>query len=802
MHNFLKKISQKSYDNPWLTIGIWLVLLSVLGFGAYTYFKPMNSAITIPGTEAQKTIDKLDEIFPESGSSTGRIALKTKDGSKISKHETDITKMFSDISSVKGVSKSISPFESKDTMISKDGNIAYGQIQLKENLGSIDKETIESVENITKKYSDKNLEVERGAALINNVPSEIIGMGELVGVIFALAVLAMTFASIVAAGMPIIVAVLSVGLTTAGLFSLSQILDINSTTPVMSIMLGLAVGIDYSLFIINKYIHYVKRGYSMRDSIIKANETAGNAVVFAATTVFIALSALTIVNIPFLSIMGLVGAIGVAMAAIVAVTTVPALMRLCGVKIFHVRERKAIAAAVSGEESNVKESHKISKETFWSNWARFIVRNPIKLILGSIVIVGFIAYPILDIKLGLPSDEYANKTTTERKSYDIVAEGFGAGYNAPLSVLIEKAPKVTEQDKQKMKNDARVELDKKIMEKNAQAQNQIAQKLAQAQTPQQQQMIQQQAYKMREEGNKKREEAVNQINERVDKYAKFTNLKDISDKIKEIDNVKDAFPAAATDNGENGIIQVIPKTAPSDQKTIDLINYLRSNEGRDKIKIDDNKPMLSVTGNTAMQNDINKKLTDALPVYIAIIVGLSLIVLIIAFHSLLVPLKATLGFVFSVLAMFGALVAVFQWGWFGIADAPGPIISFIPIIATGILFGLAMDYEFFIMSGIHEESHYHKSTKKAVEVGFAQSAKVVTAAALIMTGVFSGFVSNSDSTVQAIGFGLAVGVMIDAFIIRMTIIPALTIILGKASWWMPKWLEKITPKISIEGSDK
>jgi RND superfamily putative drug exporter len=206
-----------------------------------------------------------------------------------------------------------------------------------------------------------------------------------------------------------------------------------------------------------------------------------------------------------------------------------------------------------------------------------------------------------------------------------------------------------------------------------------------------------------------------------------------------------------------------------------------------------------VTGSTAIEEDINAKLAAALPLYLGVVVGLSLLLLILAFRSILVPIKATLGFLLSVLAMFGAIVAVFQWGWFGITDAPGPIVSFIPIIATGILFGLAMDYEFFLVSGMHEAYQKRKDAKAAVLDGFGGGAKVVTAAAIIMISVFAGFMTNHEAVIQSIGLGLAVGILVDAFIVRMTIVPAVMTLLGKSAWWLPKWLDKRLPHISIEG---
>jgi RND superfamily putative drug exporter len=271
-------------------------------------------------------------------------------------------------------------------------------------------------------------------------------------------------------------------------------------------------------------------------------------------------------------------------------------------------------------------------------------------------------------------------------------------------------------------------------------------------------------------------------------------------RITDFDGVAQAQAALLTDNGTKGVIQVTPTTGPSDEETKDLVAYFRDEDNQASLTKND-AVGFGVTGTTAIQIDINKKLADAMPVYLGVVVGLSFIILMIAFRSILIPIKATLGFLLSVAAMFGALVAVFQWGWLGITDAPAPIVSFIPIIAIGILFGLAMDYEFFLVSGMQEAYHYTKKAKRAVVDGFAIGSRVVVAAGLIMVAVFAGFIGNHDATIQSMGFALAIGILVDAFVVRLVIVPIVMSYLGKAAWWLPKWLEKILPKISIEGKE-
>ena len=794
MATFLHKLGAFAYKHPWRVIAAWLLLLGVLGFGAFHFIKPTSSSISIPGTEAQKAIDRVGDIFPNAGGGTGRIVFHTKNGKSINDMKDEITKLTDKVAKVDGVAQVADPFIDA-SFVSKSGTIAYAQVQMKESIGSIKPETIDTVNDAVAAARSNDLQIETGGALINNNPGEILGVGEIGGVLIALVVLAMTLGSLIAAGMPIITALASVGVSMAGLFSLSRVFEINSTTPVLAVMLGLAVGIDYSLFIINKYRFYAAAGIKSEDAAARAIGTAGNAVIFAALTVVIALAALSVVNIPFMTTMGLVGAASIAIAAIVAVTLIPALLRLAGNRIFS---RKMRASIIKAQSKGAAKAAVLDTHTFWYRWGKAITSRPIPILLAAVLVFAAIALPAKHLTLGLPTDQYAASESTQRKSYDLLTEGFGPGFNGPLTVLVEGLPAVSEADKEAIRKPAMEQYNQQVAAATAQQQALFEQQAMMATTPAQQLALQQQAAQAQSAGEAQKQAALAKIEASVEQYAKLVQLKKVADRIAKLDNIQQALPALANDNGTAGIIQVTPKTAPSDTATTDLIAKLRDSSTQKQLAAND-KVSLAVTGSTALQEDINHKLADALPIYLAVVVGLSLVLLIIAFRSILVPLKATIGFLLSVLAMFGALVAVFQWGWFGIADAPGPIVSFIPIIATGILFGLAMDYEFFLVSGMHESYGRSKNAKKAVVDGFGMGSKVVTAAGIIMVSIFAGFIFNHDTTIQAIGFGLAVGILIDAFIVRMTIVPAVMTLLGNKAWWLPKWLDRLLPHVSIEG---
>ena len=794
MGNFLHVIGEKAFTYRWWVIGGWVAILAFLGVLASQNYKTPSDAISIPGTEAQLALDRFGELFPDAGKGTGRVVFEAKGDGSITDNKAAIETILSDIKTVDGVSQIISPFQ-LDNMISEDGTIAYATISLEEGSDAIDEATISGIEKAVNEGRSDALTVEMGGDVISHVPSEILGIGEVAGVAVALIVLAITLGSLVAAGLPIVIALVTVAGGSAGLFALSHVVDITSTTPVLAIMLGLAVGIDYSLFIVNKYRNNLLHGYSLKDASSNAVATAGSAVVFAALTVVIALAALSVVGIPFMTSMGLAAAATVALAALVAITLLPALFHLTGNRIFTGKTRQAIAKA---QKKGPKDDHTVQKNTLWYKLGAFIVRRPWVVLCSSVLIVGAMALPIQSLNLGLPTDEYAATDTTQRKAYDILERGFGAGFNAPLLIVAEDVEPVTDADKKALRESAEAEFKAQVAAETKKQTAAFEQQLSQARSETEVLALQQEARKQQAEGEAKQKAARKEMETQLATFQDLYHLNTIAETLSERQDVESATPLLVTEDTTKGILQVIPTAGPSDTETLDLISTLRS---RDTVKevTDNQDTTFAITGSTALQIDINQKLTQALPEYLLVVVGLSFVLLLLVFRSVLVPLKATLGFLLSVGAMFGALVMVFQWGWLGIAEAPGPIVSFIPIIAIGVLFGLAMDYEFFLVSSIHEEYERSEKAKQAIVNGYSTGSRVVVAAAIIMVAVFAGFVTNHDATIQAIGFGLAVGVFVDAFIVRLLIVPAVMSLLGDSAWWLPSWLKKRLPKISIEG---
>ncbi|MDX3566326.1 efflux RND transporter permease subunit, partial [Streptomyces scabiei] len=534
---------------------------------------------------------------------------------------------------------------------------------------------------------------------------------EIIGVALAAVVLLVTFGSLAAAGLPLLTALVGVGLSMATIMVLSEALGLSTTTGTLAMMLGLAVGIDYALFVVSRYREERAGGRTPQEATALATGTAGSAVVFAGLTVVIALAGLTVVGIPMLTKMGLAAAGAVVVAVLIALTLVPAVL---GCWPNAVLSRKARRSGRIEEEA---------RDNGGTRWSRFVLRRPVPVLLLGVVGLGALAIPMTDLQLGMPGDEAKSTSTTERRAYDALAEGFGPGFNGPLTIVV----------------DARGADDAKG----------AAEKVA----------------------------------------------KEIGD----TKGIVSVSPPQFNEAGDTAVFSAVPATAPTDEKTKDLVTVIR-----------DERPAIEsgtgatyeVTGTTALNIDISGKVQSALVPYLLVVVGLAVLLLMVVFRSLLVPLKAAAGFLLSVLASLGVVVLVFQQGHgaelLGV-EQTGPIMSLMPIFLVGIVFGLAMDYEVFLVSRMREAYVHGDRADEAITSGFRHSARVVVAAALIMIAVFAGFIGESDSMIKMIGFGLASAVLFDAFVVRMAIVPAVLTLLGDRAWWLPKWLDRALPRVDVEG---
>jgi RND superfamily putative drug exporter len=537
------------------------------------------------------------------------------------------------------------------------------------------------------------------------------GTSELLGIGIALIVLIITFGSLVAAGLPIVSALVGVGLGVLGISIATAFTTVGTTTPILATMIGLAVGIDYTLFILSRYRNELHHTEDREEAVGRAVGTAGSAVVFAGLTVLIALSALSVVRIPFLTSMGLAAAGTVFMAVLVALTLLPAVLGLLRSKAFGARIRRQ---RVTREPDGQIHNNGV-------RWARFLGRAPVAVALVVVIGLGALALPASGLHLALPSDSTAAADTTQRKASDLISEAFGPGREAPLLLVV----------------DARTAPD----------------------------------------------------------AVRTTAFGDVVSWAATRPDVANVQVIATNDAGTGAQILVTPKSGPDATATTDLLSDLRA----DQSSIEGlTSTTVGVTGITAIQTDVSERLTGALPTYLAVVIGLAFLLLMLVFRSILVPLTATLGFLLSVLATLGATVLVFQEGHLGLVEGQ-PLVSFMPIIVIGIVFGLAMDYQVFLVTRMREAYVHGASAREAVVDGFRHGARVVTAAATIMMSVFAAFMLQDNALIQSIGFALAAAVFLDAFIVRMVLIPSVMYLLGDAAWWLPRWLDRVLPDVDVEG---
>lgn len=591
--------------------------------------------------------------------------------------------------------------------VSESGATALGVVQFDTEVHGVpqsDKDTVvEDIESAT----PTDVNVYFSAEFVSG-PEGILGAGEIVGVALALLVLIVMMRAILPALLPIVTSAIGVGIGVATSLAFSGVVDMQSVTPVLGVMLGLAVGIDYSLFIINRHRTQLKRGMAVTESVGLANGTAGNAVVFAGSTVLIALLALNITGIPFMGVMGTVAAFCVLVAVLIAVTLTPALLGLVGMRALGKKARASVGDAEHAEPEAKP------------------MRTPraIASLIVAVVALAVVAIPSFSMRLGLPDGSQEPADSTQYLAYTTIGEEFGEGINGPLLVTA-KLPAPASDDEL---------LDAQVAVSNA---------------------------------------------------------------IMSHDDVVAVLPVATSADNDFLAFQVIPAEGPSSESTETLVHDLRATS-----PLEDGT-VIGVAGEASGNIDISEKLADALPVYLVVVVGLSILILIVVFRSLLLPVIATAGFVLSLFAAFGFVTAVFQWGWlgslFGVHD-PGPILSFLPIMLTGILFGLAMDYQLFLASGMREAYVHGVPARAAVVAGLRHGRAVVTAAAIIMISVFGGFVFSHIAMIRPMGFGLAIGVLLDAFVVRMVIVPSVLHLVGDGAWWLPRWLDRLLPNVDVEGS--
>ncbi|WP_285024725.1 MMPL family transporter [Plantibacter sp. ME-Dv--P-122b] len=751
MSSLLYTLGRWAFGARKLVLILWIAVLALAGGGALLFNQGTDNAFSIPGTESQEALDSLDHTFPQVAGASAQIIVVAPKGDTV--EDAGVRSAIDDAVTALGdigqVEQAVSPFDENVTgAVSEDQRAALISIQFDGAQTDITATTISDVEDAAAslaKALPAGAESSLGGQLFSNsLPT--LSVIELVGVVVALVVLLLTFGSFLAAGMPLITALLGVGISMALIFVATVFGPISSTTPMLALMLGLAVGIDYALFIISRHQDGLRSGLDPAESAARATATAGSAVIFAGLTVIIALLGLAVANIPFLTTMGVAAAVGVAIAVVISLTLIPAMLGFAGERLrpkarragkraaaprsAAAEHRNAVPEPVEGRQDSVPEHHNAVPEPveghpnrFFLGWVRGVTRLPIVTIVAVVAVLGALAIPALSLRLALPDAGSLPEGDGARTTYDLVSEHFGEGFNGPLIVT-------------------------------------------------------------------------GGIVGSTDPLGLMADLKQ---EIEGLDGVAAVPLATPNATADTGIIQVIPSGSPDSQATKDLVAEIR---GLHQYFQDEYDVDLQVTGFTAIGIDISDRLGGALLPFGLIVVGLSLVLLTMVFRSIWVPIKATLGYLLSVAASFGVVALVFEHGVFAEAlhvARTGPVISFMPIILMGVLFGLAMDYEVFLVSRMREDFVHSGLAKRSVETGFLGSAKVVTAAAVIMFAVFAAFVPEGDTNIKPIALGLAVGVFVDAFIVRMTLVPAVLALLGDHAWYLPKWLDRILPSFDVEG---
>ncbi|KUM69121.1 MMPL family transporter [Streptomyces griseorubiginosus] len=718
MAAFLYRIGRWAFRRRRLVGGLWLGALLLAIAAAALAPAAEDEDLSMPGTESQKAFDLLDQRFPQSNSqgAEARLVFQAPDGQRVTarQNKAAVEDALGSLDGGPQVASTTDPYESG--AVSEDGTIAYSTVTYTADAVDLTAQTRTALESAAGQARDAGLTVEIGGSALD-AEEAMGGTTEIIGVVVAAAVLVLALGSLVAAGLSLLTAFVGVAIAFGLVSALAAPLGLTSTVAILTLMLGLAVGIDYALFITSRFRDERARGVDPEEAAGRAVGTAGSAVVFAGATVFIALVGLGVVGIPELTKMGLGGAGAVALAVLVALTLVPALFGFSGRRVLSRAVRKAT------RPGGTHPAAAGARPGLGTRWARFVLRRPVAVLMITGLGLGAVALPALSLELGLPGDESKSVETTQRRAYDLLSEGFGPGFNGPLTVVVDMSGSA----------DTRATADLVVS------------------------------------------------------------------MVRAVHGIASVGEPVLSRTEDTAVLTAVPRTAPNSGETKDLVHTLR--DAVSGVEADTGADVL-VTGTTAMNIDISEAMSDALVPYLTVVIGLAVLLLTVVFRSILVPVKAALGFLLSVGAAFGVLVAVFQWGWaaglIGV-EQTGPVMSLMPILIIGIVFGLAMDYEVFLLSRMREAHVHGASPGEAIVSGFRHSGRVVAAAAIIMTSVFAGFIGMSNPTIQTMGVGLAAAVAFDAFVVRMAIAPAVLALLGRRAWWLPRILDRVLPNVDIEG---
>ncbi|WGD37470.1 MMPL family transporter [Lysinibacter sp. HNR] len=817
MSSLLYSLGRWSFRSRRLVVALWIAVLAAVGGGAFFFNQGTDNTFSIPGTESQEALTSLRNTFPEVSGTSAQIVIVAPEGSTVDNGavEGSVKDAIERIDNITQVSAAVSPFnENISGTISDDQRAAVITVQLDGSLPDITQDTKDALNQAgddLRADLPSSFEVSVGGEIFSqSFPS--LSIVELLGVLIALVVLLLTLGAFVAAGMPLLNALLGVAVSVALIFLATVFGPVSSTTPMLALMLGLAVGIDYALFVLSRHQEQLIDGLTPEESAAKAVATAGSAVIFAGLTVIISLLGLAVANIPFLTVMGVAAAGAVAIAVLISITLTPALLGFAGLKILPRRKRKALAARAAAAAGSIEDeaaalSSEVSPDIATASAGTDTggTRNRIQ---TDTVTTASATASARTEAFGATSAATA-RTASEHTTASSSIEDAAVTHTNPTQSPTPTTPS-HEQPAKRGFFSGWVRAVTRFPLVTILA---VVAALGVATIPALDLRLALPDAGTLPEDNQARV-TYDLLSENfgpgfngplivtgsiVSSTDPVGLMQDIGNELRELDGVAAVPLATPNQTADTGIVQVVPEGSPESEETKALVQEIRSLHDHflDEYGVD-----LSVTGFTAVGIDISDRLGGALLPFGILVVGLSLVLLTMVFRSIWVPIKATLGYLLSVGASFGVVSAVFGWGWFAEPlhlTSTGPVISFMPIILMGVLFGLAMDYEVFLVSRIREEYVHGGDAQKAIHKGFLGSARVVTAAAVIMFAIFAAFVPEGDSSLKPIALGLAVGVFVDAFIVRMTLVPAVLALLGDRAWWIPRWLDRLLPSFDIEG---
>jgi RND superfamily putative drug exporter len=738
----LYRLAQFCVRRRFVVLGVWFVVTVALVAVSHSLGDNTNDNLSLPGTDSQRATDTLAKSFPSQANGTSPIVLHASSGQLTdSKYSGAVNSSATDTAKAPHVASVVNPLTPQGaSALSKDKTTGYLSVTLSVSPGKLSVDDAQQIiDAAAKPAKAAGLQVETGGQLGQKVSKPATESSELIGILAAMVILTLTFGTVVSMLLPILTAVFALLSTLAIIRILSHVATVPGVAPTLATMIGLGVGIDYALFIVTRHFRGLHDGLPLHESIARAAATSGGAVLFAGGTVTIALVSLAVAGIPLVTTMGLMAAVAVVVAVIGALTLLPAELALVGPRINSLRVREPRTDAHA-------------KQGLWAKWAGEIAKQPLIAGLAALAILVPLTIPLFSLSLGQQDVAALSTSTTARRAYDLISKNFGPGVNGPLIIAVSLGSPA-----------------KASSSGSSSSSSGSSSSSSGSQT---------------------------------DSRATDPRLQTLQKDISSTAGVAAIAPLQIDNAGTTAYFNAIATTAPADKATANLVNHLRASVIPGAEKGTDMRA--DVGGSTAAYDDLAAKISSKLPLQILVVIALSFLLLILAFRTVVIPPQAAIMNLLSIGASYGVLTAIFQYGW--LSDliglhGPVPIVSYVPLFMFAILFGLSMDYEVFLVSQIEEHVHAGEDNKSSVVSGLVTSARVITAAALIMVFVFGSFVLNGDPTIKQFGIGLAVAVILDATVVRCLLVPALMLLMGKVNWWMPRWLDRIVPRVSIEGAE-